>query len=142
MTTILTVGHSTHTAEHFLDLIQSAGVRVLVDVRTRPQSRWCPWFNRAALSSTLTSQGIRYEWRGKNLGGLAGNTLYEETIDEVVTWSSGGVAVMCSEGSPAGCHRSTLLTPSFTLRGAAVLHILPDGQLIPDSKPTPPLTLF
>ena len=67
-----TIGHSTRSIEEFVGLLQSAGVRFLVDVRTVPRSRRNPQFNREVLPATLADFQIGYEQLAA-LGGLRGH---------------------------------------------------------------------
>ena len=123
--TLFTVGHSNKPIGIFLDVLNKHKIDVLADVRTIPQSRFCPHFNQKALQSELEKRTIKYLYRGLNLGGRGVNEGYEEAIDELVGLAKKGskVAVMCSEGDYHKCHRFTTLTPSFEERGATVVHI-------------------
>lgn len=66
---ILTIGHSNHPIERFLQLLQNAGVTLLADVRSFPTSRYAPQFNRETLAQALKTAGIAYAYFGKELGG-------------------------------------------------------------------------
>jgi uncharacterized protein (DUF488 family) len=66
-----TIGHSTRSIEEFVALLQSVGIRLLVDVRTVPRSRRNPQFNRDVLPATLADFQIGYEHLAA-LGGLRG----------------------------------------------------------------------
>ncbi len=66
---ILTIGHSTHPLDEFIDLLKTHGVKQLVDVRTIPRSRHNPQFNRDTLSVQLRNVRIGYRHM-KELGGL------------------------------------------------------------------------
>src|SRR5262249_10255425 len=66
---LYSVGHSNHSLEFFLDLLRSAQVEVLVDVRSHPYSRYVPQFNMEALRQSLSSAGTGYLFLGKELGG-------------------------------------------------------------------------
>jgi len=125
MDTIYTIGHSNKSLSEFLQKLEEKGIDTLVDVRTFPRSRFCPWFNERSLSEKLPKKGISYLGRGSSLGGRGVNTAYEETIDEVVQLVKSGkkVSVMCSEGDYRSCHRLTMLTPSLQERGLGVEHI-------------------
>ena len=70
MTTIHTVGHSTHPIDEFVAILNAHGIRTLVDVRTIPKSRHNPQFGEDQLPGSLEAAGIRYE-RLEELGGLA-----------------------------------------------------------------------
>ena len=77
---ILTVGHSTHPIEHFLQLLTGAGVATVADVRRFPGSRRNPQFGAAAIADSLAAASISYESfgesarrpaaGGRNAGGL------------------------------------------------------------------------
>ena len=66
---ILTVGHSTHPIERFLELLHKAGVESVADVRRFPGSRRNPQFGAVALAVSLDQAAITYESFGDELGG-------------------------------------------------------------------------
>lgn len=144
---ILTVGHSVHELERFVDLLAQAGVRHVVDVRTRPYSGMAPQFNREALARTLAQHRIGYEHQVA-LGGrpadddayradgrpifarMAGAADLERALDALVGRATHEqVAIMCSEEDPAICHRHRLLGVLLAERGAAVEHLRADGTV-------------
>ena len=49
-----TIGHSTRPIGEFLDLLTSAEVRLVVDVRTVPRSHTNPQFNLEVLHQALS----------------------------------------------------------------------------------------
>ncbi len=66
-----TIGHSTRPFGEFVNLLQSAGVTCVADVRTVPRSRANPQYNRDVLPEALAEFGIGYEHIAL-LGGLRG----------------------------------------------------------------------
>ncbi|KAK9366767.1 hypothetical protein V1509DRAFT_611368 [Lipomyces kononenkoae] len=68
---IFTIGHGTRTLSSLIDILQSACVTKLVDVRSIPRSRKNPQFNQDALSTSKELQQARidYIWLGPKLGG-------------------------------------------------------------------------
>ena len=60
---VLTIGHSTHSMEAFVDLLQRHEVTAVADVRAAPYSRFNPQFNRESLASNLEAHGIAYVFR-------------------------------------------------------------------------------
>ncbi|MGQ0601394.1 MAG: DUF488 domain-containing protein, partial [Anaerolineales bacterium] len=66
---LLTIGHSNHTLEKFIQLLENNGVMMLVDVRSAPFSRFNPQFNRESLEQHLPARQIQYAFAGKYLGG-------------------------------------------------------------------------
>ena len=128
--TIFTIGHSNKTINEFIELLKSGGVETLIDCRTRPYSRWCPWFNCNQMKPVLEANGIKYEHRGRNMGGLTGNVDVEETYDEITARAEKGeiMALCCSEKEPKNCHRNFVLAPEFDNRGLKVVHLLYDRE--------------
>jgi len=58
---IWTIGHSTRTIDEFISLLKENKINLLADVRTWPGSKRYPHFNKDALATSLSEQGIRYE---------------------------------------------------------------------------------
>lgn len=149
---ILTIGHSSHEPEHFIDLLRQHGVTMLVDVRSAPYSRFAPHFNRRSLAALLGEARIAYQWAGESLGGrpedpacYRDGVVRKGKVDYLAVaqrpWYQGGVrqlletaalgilAIMCSEEDPRRCHRHHLLEATLREQGAEVLHIRRDGSL-------------
>ena len=124
-TTVWTAGHSNRDICTFINLLQTVNVQTVVDCRTKPRSRW-PHFNAEKLAMHLASMNINYEFRGRNLGGLAGNVDFDETLDEMKCRAEHGerIALICSEGKPEQCHRGTILAIELEKRGVTVEHLL------------------
>lgn len=139
MTTLFTIGHSRHTPEKLIRLLQENGIQALVDVRTAPYSRFCPWFNKSTLEFELNRSQITYLYSGKQLGGRPSDpSLYKshklpddseidylhevdypaimlrpwfrEAIETLVLQAEQTpTAILCSEEDPADCHRHHLI---------------------------------
>jgi uncharacterized protein (DUF488 family) len=108
----------------FIDKLKEYRIGLVVDVRSRPFSRYHPHFCRKNLETTLPSHDIGYLFRGANLGGMEENVGYELAIKEVLELSqSVRLALMCSEGDFTQCHRYTMLTPDLEALGVNVEHI-------------------
>ena len=143
---IWSIGHSTKPIEEFLALLQSHGIRRLVDVRTVPRSTHNPQFESDALAQHLKDANIPYVHQ-PGLGGLreprkdsinAGwkNTSFRGYADYMQTEPflaaletlmaesrSTPSAIMCAEAVPWRCHRS-LIADALAVRGWTVRHIL------------------
>ena len=59
---LFTIGHSNHSLELFLDLLQQHAIEVLADIRRFPASRSFPHFNRETLSAAVEARGMDYTW--------------------------------------------------------------------------------
>lgn len=147
MTPIYTIGHSTHPIERFVALLQQHGIELLADVRSTPFSRFNPQFNRASLSQSLASVGIRYEFMGEELGArsndpacfengrvsyarLAATPLFRKGLERLrEAAKTQRLAMMCAEREPLDCHRTILVTRELERGGETVTHILADGVL-------------
>ena len=131
---LYSIGHSNHTIEHFVSLLQSAGVKLLADVRSYPKSRFAPQFNREALEQSLPQNGIGYLWLGKELGGMAREKISREDFERglgrlIAESEKQPAAMMCAERDPLDCHRWLWLTRELTARAIEVRHILANGRI-------------
>lgn len=147
---IFTVGHSTHTAEVFLDLLAGHDVRQIADVRTVPRSRRHPHFGKEALEALLTAREISYRhfpalgglrkplrhsintgWRHPSFRGYADHMqtdAFRRGLDDLLIWAEESrTAIMCAEAVWWQCHRQ-LLADALLVRGVPVRHILPGAE--------------
>ncbi len=149
MGTIYTIGHSSHAADLFLELLAKHGIQVLVDVRSAPYSRYAPQFDYELLPRSLQQNGIKYLFLGRELGGRPANPDYYDADGHVVygriiadsAFVAGierlergmteyRIALLCGEEDPAHCHRRLLVTRVLVERGHHVLHIRGDGRIM------------
>ena len=132
---LYTIGHSNHPIEVFLGMLKEHGIKLVVDVRSTPYSRFQKHFNRESLVKSLQEVGIDYLFGGKQLGGLTpisiNDRMFKEKMRAVVSLSMEKPTVlMCSERDPKGCHRGMKLT-AWVLRNTIEFpqHIVPDGLI-------------
>jgi uncharacterized protein (DUF488 family) len=154
MPPVFTIGHGARPIETFLDLLEGAGVRRLIDVRTAPGSRKHPHFGKDALAASLRDREIEYEWWGKELGGFrrarpdsrhtamrsAGFRGYADHMETeefraarhrlIDTSKDVPTAVMCAESLWWKCHRR-MLADALVAVGVDVVHIMEGGKLTP-----------
>lgn len=146
--TFYTIGHSTHSIESFVELLQIAGVTLVVDVRTVPRSRTNPQFNKDVMAAALAPYQIGYE-HVASLGGLRGkrkdqpspngyweNTSFRNYADYAMSadFAAGlqhlrtlghhqPTAIMCAEAVWWRCHRR-IIADYLLAAGEVVMHIL------------------
>ncbi len=143
---VLTIGHSTHPLETFIQLLQAHGVTLVADVRTVPRSRHNPQFNRETLPEQLKLAGIGYVhlpglgglrrprpgspnrgWRNPSFQGFADymqTPEFAENLEALMRLAQKErLALMCAEAVPWRCHRS-LIADVLSVRGLPVEHIL------------------
>ena len=122
MKNILTCGHSSRSFDDLTNLLIANNVTLLVDVRSKPMSRYRPHFNRSFFEKHLP---IEYLWM-PDLGGLGyvPPDVFDEAIDRLICFSKRyRVCVMCSERDFVKCHRHSKIQPALEERGVKVIHI-------------------
>jgi uncharacterized protein (DUF488 family) len=147
-TAVYTVGYGARSIDEFLALLEEWGIAFLLDVRSRPYSRYKPDFSKNALEHHLKDRGIRYVFMGDTLGGQPDDPdcytadgkvnydvcrqkpFFQEGVQRLqLAWQQGHrVAIMCSEGKPELCHRSKLIGPALEELDIPLVHIDENGQ--------------
>lgn len=145
---LYTIGHSNHSLERFLQLLQSYHVDCVVDVRSVPASNYNPQFNQEALDSFLQGKGITYVFMGHEFGARrldslddTGQVDFEKAVDtdsfqqgiirmQIILNDYQHVTLMCSEANPLTCHRFALVARYYNAHGFDVNHILSDGTSV------------
>jgi uncharacterized protein (DUF488 family) len=143
---VWTIGHSTRSADEFVELLRSNAIGALADVRTIPRSRRHPQFGRELLAARLLDEGIEYRhfaalgglrrprpdspngaWRNEAFRGYADHMLTAEfsvAVEELLVFGDrNNVAVMCAEAVWWQCHRM-LLSDALVARDVDVRHIM------------------
>jgi len=136
---VMTIGHSTHTLEEFIRLLQAHGATCVVDVRTVPRSGHNPQFNKDSLPQELKKVGLAYVhlpglgglrhakrdspnvgWRNASFRGFADymqTPEFAQSLDELVQLANQDrIVLMCAEAVPWRCHRS-LIADALLVRG-------------------------
>ena len=145
--TVYTIGHSRHPMDKFLQLLQPYGIQTVIDVRSKPVSRFASQFNRKRIEPELQQHGLQYLFYGDMLGGmpvdkeyrrdddsidyekLAVSELFIKGLDAVEARINAGdvMVLMCTEKHPSDCHRYSLIGAELAKRGVQVVHLLSEG---------------
>lgn len=142
---LLSIGHSNHPIEHFLALLARHDVEVVADVRSRPYSRFVPYFSKERLARLLQDEGISYLYLGAELGGkpvrgeapsaapdYASRTAepaFRSGIERLLAEADERrTAMLCRERDPLDCHRLHLICRFVRPMVDDIHHILPDGR--------------
>jgi uncharacterized protein (DUF488 family) len=143
---IWTIGHSTRSADEFLELLRASAIEGLADVRSIPRSRRHPHFGRDVLDARLKKGGIEYRhfaalgglrkpradspngaWRNEAFRGYADHMMTPEfafALDELLKFGERHrVAVMCAEAVWWQCHRM-LVSDALVAQEVDVQHIM------------------
>lgn len=149
--TIYTVGHSTHSLEEFLTMLQSFDIKILADIRRLPGSRKFPQFNQEALKIALEEVGIQYihivdlggrrkvkkdskntRWSNDSFRGYADYMETEGFENAIMKLEHLALehptAYMCSEAVWWRCHRS-MVSDYLKAKDWTVLHIMAKGKI-------------
>jgi uncharacterized protein (DUF488 family) len=148
-----TIGHSNRSLDEFLAMLRTAGVGILIDVRSFPRSRSNLVFNIDLLPDSLAQVQIGY----RHFGNLGGRRRKQPDVDEKLNamWrvqsfhnyadyalgnafaaafeelieigKSRRVALMCSEAVWWRCHRR-IITDYLLLNGYPVDHLMTVGN--------------
>jgi uncharacterized protein (DUF488 family) len=151
--TLYSVGHSTHSATEFVDILRSAGIARLADIRGFPRSQANPQFNMEVLPATLAAAGVRYV----HLPALGGRRPRSTCIDPQINagWQHQAfhnyadyamtpaflagfstllefalgepTAMMCAEAMWWQCHRRIVADYALA-RGTPVVHLFTVGK--------------
>ncbi len=145
--TIFTVGHSNLEAADFLSLLARAGIEIVADVRSLPQSARFPQFSQQALENLLRGKNIAYKFFGEELGGRPDDPAayfddgrvnyparrrsfaFQTGLERLLKLAQEKtVALLCAEEDPLDCHRFLMISPELVAAGVPPVHIRKDGS--------------
>jgi uncharacterized protein (DUF488 family) len=148
---LFTVGHGTASQADFEELLKSAGVTSLVDVRIGPGSSKHPHFGKDSMAAWLPEAGISYRWE-QRLGGFRklppespDTALRNDSFRAYAAYMRTGefgaaaerliaeaqdqpTAIMCSETLWWRCHRRLIADHCVLLAGLPVEHLMPRSR--------------
>lgn len=147
---IYTIGHSNHSIDYFLELLEAHQIQCVVDVRSIPKSGYNPHFNKDNLRATLQTNHKMYLSFAKEFGA---HRHEEEVLNEnrkviyakvhqspdflagVERLRKGlqkgyKIALMCAEAEPLPCHRFSMISSFLHQNQFEVWHILKDKMLL------------
>lgn len=156
---IYTIGHSTHSLEEFLAMLQSFGIRLLIDIRSLPGSRKFPQFDKENLQIALPENGIQYahfpglggrrkihkesknnRWHNASFRAYADYMETDEFRNAIreleLLAQQQPTAYMCSEAVWWHCHRA-MVSDYLKAKGWTVLHIMAIGKIEEHSYTSP-----
>ncbi len=126
---IFTVGHSNRSIQEFVQMLDAYKLRLVVDIRTIPNSRHNPQFGEKRLAKTLAKEGIEYiqlrclgglrhktkdsinmAWRNlsfRNYADYMQTAEFKLCLRRLISRSKRKrLVIMCAEAVPWRCHRS------------------------------------
>ena len=146
---IYSIGYGNRDVSEFIACLKTFDLRYLIDVRSKPFSKWKTSFNRDVIGETVRKFGIRYVFLGDKIGGIpsdkscydaTGKVMYHvlsqklffrQGIERLVLADKKGikVALMCGEVDPLRCHRSKLIGQELLKKGISLQHIVSQSRV-------------
>jgi len=147
-----TIGHSNHSIENFLKILKKWKIEYIIDIRSKPYSKYAKQFNKEELKEQLLKNGFQYRYLGNKVGG--GKIRFHDSsqnapklkeyrnskefkdgirILDTFTLKKKKIALMCSEKDPFICHRFFLVSYCLQKKDVKINHILYNGDII-DNK--------
>ncbi len=147
-----TIGHSNHSIDNFLKILKKWKIEYLIDIRSKPYSKYVKQFNKEELKEHLLRNRFQYRYLGNKVGG--GNIRFHDssqTVPKLKEYRNSEefkdgirildtfilkkkkIVLMCSEKDPFNCHRFFLVSYCLQKKNVKVNHILYDGNII-DNK--------
>jgi uncharacterized protein (DUF488 family) len=155
---VFTIGHSTRPVGEFVRLLETAGVTMVIDVRSIRRSRTNPQYNADSLPGSLVEFGMGYTpiaelggrrsrqksvppqvngyWQNRsfhNYADFAMSAEFDVGLRRLLTLSEKrSCALMCAEAVWWRCHRR-IIADYLLLHGREVLHLMEKGRIEPAS---------
>jgi len=146
MNKLFTIGHSTHTIDKFIFMLQQHDIDTIVDVRSVPYSRFNSQYNQENLKAKLKANGICYVFMGQELGARYEDKslllddgkvdfkkvqISENFLKGIERLKKGAykgynISLMCSEKNPIECHRFGLVSEYLSKNDFEIAHITPN----------------
>lgn len=150
---VLTIGYGNLSIENFIQNLRKNNVQAVIDIRSKPYSRYKPDFNQKKLQELLSKSKIGYRFLGAELGGIPKDiNLYKgevpdyEKIRKTIAYQQGldyvekglefdcKMVLMCACGDFHKCHRYNLVGLDLERKGYEVLHINRDGSITQEKR--------
>lgn len=158
---IYTIGYGHRSGSEFSAILKKFRVEYVLDVRSKPYSKWNEAFDKRNIKATLSREGLKYHYFGDKLGGIPshqglydehGKTDYEQLrlepyFQEGILRLLGAikkqipVALMCAEQNPITCHRVKLIGRELLQHhNYSLRHIIAEGKIKSQEQVTNEIT--
>ena len=140
--TLYSIGHGNKSIETLIEELKHFDINYLIDIRSKPYSKFNPQFNQNEIKFSLLKSGITYTFMGDVLGGLPDDNscytnghvdydklkkkdFFKNGLKRLITANEKKVkvAIMCSESKPEECHRTKLIGEELIKLGINLNHI-------------------
>ena len=140
--TLYSIGHGNKSIETLIEELKHFNINYLIDIRSKPYSKYNPHFNQNELMFSLVRNCISYTFMGDVLCGLPDDTscytngyvdynklkekdFCKRGLQRLITANQKKikVAIMCSESKTEECHRTKLIVEELIKMGIKLNHI-------------------
>jgi len=155
MQTVFSIGHGNKSIEDFMSELNSFDIKFLIDIRSKPYSKFSQHFSQQPLKALLEKEHITYVYMGQKLGGLPVHDstcftedgkvdydilkekyFFKEGLQRLLKANLQGikVCIMCSEADPKMCHRSKLIGVELQKMSVKLQHITGISKIITQNQ--------
>ena len=147
---ILSIGYGNREIDDFIAILKEYAIEFLLDLRSKPYSKYKIDFSGKLFETNLQKNGIKYVFMGDSLGGLPSDTscyteegyvdysqmeskkFYQDGVKRLITAHEKKIplVIMCSESKPHECHRSKLIGETLQKNGIELRHIDETGNIL------------
>ena len=141
---LYSIGHGNKSLEEFIAELNQFNIEYLIDIRSKPYSKFYPWFNKEALQHSINeTNNIKYGYMGNLIGGLpdkkfpcytddridyeklAKMDFFQEGLRRLIKANNKKfkTCIMCSEANPNMCHRTKLIGVELQKQGINLQHL-------------------
>lgn len=149
MRTIYTIGYSNYDIDAFLNVIKKYNISCVIDVRSKPYSKYFSNYNKDVLSRVLDRNTIYYRNYSEEFGAqqhdgkfyseegfldfqkFVKSEKFQEGFKKIELGMGKGFvfALMCAESDPINCHRNIMVAKEFFEHGYNVVNILKNSKI-------------
>ena len=127
----------------FINELKSFDIEYVIDIRSKPYSKYNSQYNREELIKSLNDANLKYIYLGDKLGGLPDDItcytdgkvdydklkekeFFKQGLGKIIDFNNKRikVAIMCSERYPSECHRSKLIGEELLKYNINIKHIV------------------
>lgn len=139
---LFTIGYGNDlSVTRLQEQMRERGIIRVIDIRSKPYSRYMPQFNKNHLSSDFKGFGLSYIWKGDVLGGLDCNIEDETLINLSKVASKNNTLIMCSERDFNKCHRHYEIARRLFAMEFKTFHITKDNRSVLAAFPVEPTSI-
>ena len=144
---IYTIGYSSFTINEFINVLKQYNINCVIDVRSKPYSKYHTDYNKPILEKILEDNKLLYRNYAEEFGAqqtdesyytngyvdfdkFTKSQLFKNGFNKIIAGIDLGYTfvIMCAEKDPATCHRNIMVAKEFFKQGYQIKNILADSS--------------